>query len=152
MVRVEAADYSWEWALARLGVFLIGLGALEITLQAGAGVLVYLPSLVLLGGAGIYATLRDRAGLLGEWAFLNWLVGGGLLGLNLFGVASSGGIGGLAWELWPAAFAFFACAWHADRRHGRLDKWLPVFLTLAVIQAVLAFGATAAVIGWLTGA
>jgi hypothetical protein len=122
-----------------------------LSFQAGAGVLVYLPSLFLLGGAGIYATLRDRAGLLGEWAFLNWLVGGGLLGMNLFGVASGGGIGGLAPELWAAGVAFLACAWHADRRQGRLEKWLPVFLTLAVIQAILAFGATAAVIGWLTG-
>lgn len=150
-MRVEAADYGLEWALARLGLLFIGLGVVVIAFGDGAGVLVYLPSLILLGGAGVYATLRDRAGLLGEWAFLNWLVGGGLLGLNFFGVASGGGVGGLAPELWAAALAFLACAWHADRRQGRLEKWLPVFLTLAVIQAILAFGATTAVIGWLTG-
>gem|GEM_PF-6498110 len=151
MVRSEAVDRSREWALARFGLLFVLLGAITIGITAGIDVLLYLPSLVLLGGVGLYAALRERSGSAGEWAFLNWLVGGGLVGLNFFGVTAGGGWGGLAPALWAAAVAFFACAGNADRRQGRLGKWLPAFLTIALVQAILAFGATAAVIGWLTG-
>ena len=147
----EAVDRSLEWNLARVGLLLILLGAITIGIRAGIDVFLYLPSLAVLGIVGLYAAIRERDDSSDRWAFLHWLVGGGLLGFNFYGVTAGGGWGGLAPALWAAAVAFFACAWHADRREGRLEKWLPAFITIALVQAILAFGATASVIGWLAG-